>query len=192
MFKRENEMAGRCKLCYLKIPVENYHIGVCRDCAEKEAENIRKRIMISGVIGIILIVMMFFISNYAASNAYENIEQWDKRIYIHIAGGLYIPFHETTYAAIAFPSIYRQVITILVCFFAPFSSFVEFPSKRLAPGGVTYFYFGVALKRGAGDIIDTIISLMLMLVSGPFFFVYRLYKLRQINKYINTFERVGI
>ena len=194
MFKKKEKKAKRCKACYNILTDENKNIGVCGDCAGKEVKKIKRRIIISSIIGIIFIVAVFSALHHARVNT---IFSSDGNIAYVPVLKTYWAFNFPVYESITNLSLQKIFIIALKCFFLPFGSFVKidfFSPRHEAEKNIQNYEAQTAKSMSTqgynklDDIGLFLFSLFLLLISGPFFFVYRLYKLRQISAYIKTFE----
>ena len=181
----------KCKSCYTPLQGANIRIGICDKCAEKELAQIKKRLVISFALGFGLIAAVILFGNYVQSNvAYikdDGLEiamiplfVWDVRL------------NAMSVRQMLNPSAIGKFLLFAVCFFFPFTSYIKIELK-------TYRHQAEASlwKRGATrDIVNAtnttrsedaglfIAEVILSAISGPYFFVRRLYRFWQLSKYL--------
>ena len=180
----------KCKTCYSALSDENRRIGVCVDCAEKEAKKIKRRIIISSIAGLIFIVLAFSAIYYMRTNAYTSVDGSAVYIPIFMYG---LTFNVQSFIALVTFSLPELIITVLILFLLPFGSFVKwdfFSPRHEAENNIQNFEPQTAKsisEQGSNKLDDVgmfIFSFFILIISGPFFFVYRLYKLRQVSNYV--------
>ena len=188
MSEKDAKRAKRCNSCYLVLREENTHIGFCKECAVKAFAKMKKRILLSGLIGLNIIGLMFLATQYAGANAYMNVESWDQRIYVYIIGEFYLPLHEQTYEAIVNPSILGLMIVGFMGFCLPFASYVKVNIFSPSETARNIKYFGDQKGNEAEFFGNSVLSFLFLFISGPFFLIHRLWKLWQLSDYLKTID----
>ena len=191
MFKRLFKKSEKCKTCYSRLSAENIRYGFCPECAKKEVQKLKRRMIVSSIVGTALIVIVFIAIRQARTTAFvPESNRYDGSMFIPTFFG-HLAFNARVFDSITNLSLQNSILLGIFCFIIPFGSYVrlEFNSYRekaeidlyrLEPlsGGQSAGSTGPRLD-GVGLFVITII---LSILSGPFFFVYRLFKLRQLSR----------
>ncbi len=193
MFEKIFKKSDKCKICYKPLSPENINIGFCKECVPKEITKLKKRIKISTIIGVILIIIVFVAIYYAKSTAFvSNVNGYKGDIFIPIFFG-YVALNERAFNTITNLSLSMHILLATVCFLVPFASYINLGINTYRHEAETNLYdlepiTGSVLAGYGNHKVDEIgffvISIILSIVSGPFFFIYKLYKLRQLSNYI--------
>ena len=171
---------GNCRKCYAPIAGENISIGVCGRCAEKELQEIPKRIRKSLIGGVIMVAVVLLIGMYVRANAFESpLPEYQDAVLIPILGG------NMAISDRAFENI------LLLCFFLPSSSFITLQyntyrhqaETNIFKSGLVFRDVGTSVNQRMDDIGLFVISVLLSVISGPFFFVYRFVRMRKLKMY---------
>ena len=192
MFKNLFAKYEHCKTCFKQLYSENKRIGLCDNCAEKEKLKLKKRMIISSIFGIILVVIIALIPYYIyKANAVEG----EATAYTYY--GLFAYERNAIRAAFNNLSPSGFIKLGLIVFLLPFASYVSIDltsSRHQATLDLhstnQYYHYG---RGGAGGssqgmekAVSVLISIIISAVSGPFFFVYRLFKYRQISDHLKA------
>lgn len=183
----------RCKTCYDFLSAENTDLGFCKECAAKEIPKLKKRILISSIIGVILVILAFSAIYYARSNFIISDRRGSEGdVFIPTFLG-YLGLNIRAFNAMTNLSVAKRIFLGLVCFLAPFGSYIQLEIHSFRRKTETELYSSepisgnIAAKAGVEKIDDIslfIVSLILSALSGPFFFLYRPYKLVQLSNYL--------
>lgn len=186
MLKNPFKKGGKCKVCQKALSGANIRIGYCDECAEKEYGKLKKRILISTVIGIMLAALVFCIYYYICSTYFISDEYGYKGdIFIPVPFG-HLVFNAKSFNRIMNYTVPVQILLLFFCFCMPFSSLIQLEYKthrhqaELDLYKVDHLIGSMAARTNSQRMDDAgmfIISLLLSAVSGPYFFVYRLYML---------------
>ncbi len=182
----------RCKRCYDILTDDNKHLGLCDSCMEKEIVRLKRRIITSFVVSAVLITLVLLIHSYVNSvYYYEDTTQTNVVIPLFQGSMMLraVPFHE-----IFQPSPAGGFLFLVICFFLPFSAFVQFEYKTQRYKAEQKVYEMqdplvvrmVASSQGhrMDDVGLFIAAAVLSVFSGPYYFLYRFYRLRQLKDYI--------
>jgi len=188
MLKKREE----CRTCLKTLDGDNTKIGYCNECAAKEVQKLKKRIKTSFCVSILLMVLVTLLCHYVRSAAFVS----DTEGYV---GDMFIPvfslnlaMNARTFQNLFYPSRTAWFIFLAVCFFAPFSSFVQVDYNTYRRKAETNLFTrgvfnDVATGMGSTRSDDAglfIVSVLISALSGPYFFVYRLYKLKTLSAYL--------
>ena len=182
--------SDRCKTCRRRLSGELAHIGFCEECIVKEIVNIKKRLRISAMIGAVVTATVFAAIYYAKSNAFE----FEGDMFIAVPFG-HLIYNTRSFNSMTSLSVSAHILLALACFLAPFGSRVrlDFDTQRSKAEVDIYKSDPISGRMAAGssahrtDVAGMFIfEIMVSAVSGPFFFVYRIYKLRQLTNYSKT------
>ena len=182
---------GNCRKCYAPIAGENISIGVCGRCAEKELQEIPKRIRKSLIGGVIMVAVVLLIGMYVRANAFESpLPEYQDAVLIPILGGN-MAISDRAFENIFYPSELGRTIFLLLCFFLPSSSFITLQyntyrhqaETNIFKSGLVFRDVGTSVNQRMDDIGLFVISVLLSVISGPFFFVYRFVQMRKLKMY---------
>ena len=92
---------------------------------------------------------------------------------------------------IFYPSELGRTIFLLLCFFLPSSSFITLQyntyrhqaETNIFKSGLVFRDVGTSVNQRMDDIGLFVISVLLSVISGPFFFVYRFVRMRKLKMY---------
>ncbi|WP_250228621.1 hypothetical protein [Anaeropeptidivorans aminofermentans] len=183
----------RCKACYDFLSAETMYLGFCKKCAPKEISKLKKRIIISAVLGLFLTILAFYGIHYARLNYLISERSRDTVIIPTFFG--YWSMNIRAFTAMTTLSVQKTILLALGCFLAPFGAYVRLEINTHRPQAEAGLYdldlaAGNAAVRVGPQRIDDIslfiVSLILSALSGPFFFFYRPYKLRQLLSYMKS------
>lgn len=179
----------KCCSCYKPLSEEGKSIGLCRECTGKEIAKLKKRMVRSLAVSVLLVILIFVIQGYVHA-AY----------YMGDHGEVLVPtlfgtmmFNFKSFNRVFYPTMASGILFVAFCFFAPFSSFVHIEYNTFRHKAEQQLYktdpFGGQMVAGAGnqrtdDAGLFIASCLLSVVSGPFFFVQRVYKLKKLSDYV--------
>ena len=195
MFKNLFREPDRCKTCRSRLADENKQIGFCRECAEKEVLKIKKRMTVSTAAGVVLVITVFLMLNYAHAMAFiPDDSRYAGSVFIPTFFG-YLTFNMRAFEAMTRLSPFRNIFLGLICFFLPFASYVKLDFNSIRDKAEMDLYRLEPLSGGqsasaGGPRLDGVgmfvISVLLSIVSGPFFFAYKMFKFRQLSDYLKT------
>lgn len=189
--KKNTITEGNCRKCYAPIVGENISIGVCRRCAEKELQAIPKRIRKSLVGGVIMVAVVLLIGMYVRANAFESpFPEYQDAVLIPVLGGN-MAISDRAFENIFYPTEPGRTIFLLLCFFLPSSSFITLQyntyrhqaETNIFKSGLVFRDVGTSVNQRMDDIGLFVISVLLSVISGPFFFIYRFVRLRKLKMY---------
>lgn len=192
MLEKLFKKPDKCKNCQKPLSGENLRIGYCDECAGREIVKLKKRVLISGIAGVVLVVLVFAALHYARTNYYISEEYGYKGdVFVPVIFGN-LAFNLKSFNRITNLSTSGQILLGLFCFCVPFSSFVplEYQTYRHKAEDKLYqmdvFTINVAATSNNQRLDDVgffIMSLMISAVSGPYFLVYRVYQLLKLTNY---------
>lgn len=186
----KSQKSARCKRCQTELAGENIKVGFCDECAPKEIEKLKKRIIRSLIIGIALILLAVGIRIYCCSVSY--VGKYEEIIVPVL--GINLMFKESSFRNLFYPSTVRAIVILAICFFAPFGSWVqiEYNTYRHKAEQDLYKVDPFAGRMVAGsnnqrndEVGIFIFSVIVSALSGPYFFVYRLFKLKQLKNHLS-------
>ena len=195
MAKEKVKKARRCRACQLVLADKNKPIGVCDNCAETEVRKIKRRMVISSIVGIVFIILVFSAIHYARENAYIDVK--NGAAYVPVSNMLKLAFNLPFFEGVTNLSLPKIFVTALICFFMPFGSFVKidfFSPRHEAEKNIQIFDAQAAKSMSTqsyGKLDDVgmfLFSFFLLFISGPFFFIYRIYKIWQISGHIKALD----
>lgn len=180
-----------CPRCYNSMSADYAKIGVCDKCAEKELQAIPKRIVKSFVISILLVTAVLLLCQYCRTNAYISQDPKEQdNIFLPFLFGT-MRFRKAAFMNMIYPTKVGGTIFLLICFFAPFSSYIQIQyntyrhnaEKNLfSTGHIFHDLTGTnGIKMDDAGIF--IVSVLLSLLSGPFMFFYRFWRWRKLKRY---------
>lgn len=192
MLKKLFQKSARCKICRNSLTPENLHTGFCDKCGVKEMEKLRKRMLVSSIVGVILVGAVAAAFLYARAT-YFILDQYGYKgdIFIPTSFG-HFTFNARIFSKIMNLSVPARILTAAFCFCVPFSSFVKIEFKTYRDQAERNLYKADAIagnmaascnQQRTDEVGIFIMSAMISAVSGPYFFLYRLYKLCQLSKY---------
>jgi len=185
-----------CPRCYDSMSIDNAKIGVCDKCAEKELQAIPKRIKKSFVISILLVAAVLLLCQYCRTNAFMAADPKEQdNIFLPILFGT-VKFRKAAFLSMIYPSKIGGTVFLLICFFAPFSSFIQIQyntyrhtaEAKLFSGGLIFRDLTGTNATKMDDAGIFIVNVLLSLLSGPFMFVYRFWRWRQLKQYMANKE----
>ena len=153
-----------CRDCYKELTERGARLGVCRNCAGKEVKKLRKRLIVSFLVGAALVGSVLAFRNHICSVYYFQKPGGDVVIPLFFGNVL---MNDQFFFDMFYPSRTGGILFLAICFFAPFSSFIriDYPTFR---------------HQAELDMIF-LVSCILSAVSGPFLFVYRIYRLVRLS-----------
>ena len=186
----KSQKDARCKRCQIELVGESIKAGFCDACVLKEISELKKRIIQSSIIGIALMLIAVGIRNYCCSVGYVGRHE---EIIIPILG-LNLMFKESSFRKLFYPSTIRAMVILLICFLAPFGSWVQIEYNTYRHKAEQDLYkvdpfagrMAVDSNNQRNDDVGLFIfSVIFSALSGPYFFVYRLFKLKQLENYLS-------
>lgn len=187
--KNNKRKYTKCGSCYKPLSDESKSIGLCRECAVKEIAKLKKRMVRSLAVSVLLVILIFVIQGYVHA-AY----------YMGDHGEVLVPaffgtmmFNLKSFNRVFYPTMASGILFVAFCFFAPFTSFVNIEYTTYRHKAEQQLYktdpFGGMAAAGANkqrtdDAGLFIASLLVSVISGPFFFVQRVYKLWKLSNYV--------
>lgn len=179
----------RCRRCQAPLEGETLRIGFCDGCVEAETRKLKKRMQKSLAIGAALVIFLLAARQYACSVWYTG-EYGEAVIPVWCFA---LRLKQEWFETIMYPSALGGGLMLLYVFCLPFSSYVEFgyktyrhdAEKQLSTGDPRVY--GQVMHSSGQRMDDVgifIAATLLALVSGPFFFVYRLYQWRELSGYL--------
>ncbi|MBQ6835204.1 MAG: hypothetical protein IJO55_12430 [Lachnospiraceae bacterium] len=181
-----------CPRCYDSMGIDSAKIGVCDKCAEKELKAIPKRIVKSFVISILLVTAVLLLCQYCRTHAYVSADPKEQdNIFLPYLFGT-MRFRKAAFMNMIYPTKLGGAIFLLICFFAPFSSFIQIPyntyrhtaEAKLFSGGLIFRDLTGTNATKMDDAGIFIVNVLLSLLSGPFMFVYRFWRWRKLKREI--------
>lgn len=198
MLKNPFKKDGKCKVCQKPLSGGNVRIGYCDECAEKEYGKLKKRVLISTVIGIVLVVLVFCAYRYAGSTYFISDDYGYKGdIFIPVPFG-HLVFNAKSFNRIMNYSVPVRILFLFFCFCIPFSSLIQLEYKthrhqaELDLYKADHLSGSIAAGTNSQRMDDAglfIMSLLFSAVSGPYFFIYRFYMLIRLTDYKKTEKR---
>lgn len=188
MSKRE----VKCKSCYKPLEGDNVRIGLCDTCAANQIPKLKKRIKTSFFVSFVLLALVFLVRQYVRSAAYvSDTEGYVGDIFIPIFSGN-LAMNARMFQSLFYPSRTAWLIFLAICFFAPFSSFVQVDYNTYRRKAETNLFTSGVFNDVATGMSSTrsddaglfIVSVIVSALSGPFFFVYRFYKLKTLSDHL--------
>lgn len=191
MKREEKEIL--CKKCYTPLTGKFRTLGVCERCLPSELDKIRKRLVISAAAGLFLALLLAGVYVYALKTHYvSDMRGYEGDIFVPVFS-FHLAFNPRTFERMMNYSVGLKAFWEFFVFCIPFSSFVklEIKTKRHEMEQKLYEIGDLGAKLAASsnnqrmdDAGMFLMSLMVSAVSGPFFLVYRLYKLAQFSSYV--------
>lgn len=192
MLEKLFKKPDKCKCCQKPLSGENLRIGYCDECADREIDKLKKRVLISGIAGVVLVVLVFAAIYYARTNYYISEEYGYKGdVFVPVIFGK-LAFNLKSFNRITNLSTSGRILLGLFCFCVPFSSYVQLEYKTYRHKAESNLYkmdaFTANLAAGSNsqrmdDAGFFIMSLVVSAVSGPYFLVYRVYQLLKLTNY---------
>ena len=183
----------KCKKCFVPLGGEFIRLGYCETCIADEFTRLKKRIIRSALIGACLTAFLIAAYHYMQMNYFRSeMRGYEGDIFIPVFQG-FLALNANSFNRIMNCSILMKVWIVVFCFSLPFSSFVkiEYKTYRHKAEQELYqvgTYVGNMSASSNHQRMDDaglfIVSLLVSAVSGPFFLIYRLYKMLQIGRYI--------
>ncbi len=168
-------------------------LGFCERCAPVEQKKVKKRILISTIAGVVLVALVVWAFYYARDTHFVSEQTGYK-------GDIFIPtffghlaFNAKTFYRVMEYPIWIKSLILLFCFCIPSSAFVklEYQTHRhkaeqdlYKVGTYVANMTATSNNQRMDDAGMFIMSLIVSALSGPFFAVYRVYKLRVLQKYL--------
>ncbi len=179
----------RCRTCYVQLPAENEAIGVCNSCAEKEIIKLKKRIQISWIISILLVVSQIWLRMYVRAN-YVQVD--DSVVQIPTLIGPML-MNSTAFHGMFFPSMVGEVLFFVLCFFLPFSqlTFLSFSTtkdqavRKVFKLDPLTTYHAKNAQYNMDDAGMFVVALLLAVVAGPYWFVYRMRRVKKLEEHMD-------
>lgn len=187
---------AKCVSCYKPLPEEGRTIGLCGECATREIAKLKKRMKVSLAVSVVLLLIVFAVRFYVCTHYF--IGDYGEVIVPAFFGTMM--FNVKSFQRIFYPTFLSGTLFLAFCFFAPFSSFVNIEYNTYRHKAEQQLYktdpFGgmtvaSANKQRTDDAGLFIVSVMLSVISGPYFFVRRVYKLRQLSNYVRRLSESG-
>lgn len=191
--KKHVKSSDRCKICLSLLSAQNIPIGLCTECAAKEIKKLKNRIWLSTIFGAIFAIIFLTAVRYARTTYFvSDMAGYEGDVFLPFFYG-HFAFNARAFDKILNLSIPAQLLIAAICFFIPFSSYVSFGANtyrhkaeldiyKLEPISGNYISgFGSHRMEDVGLFM---VSILLSIVSGPFFYIYKLYKLRQLSHYV--------
>lgn len=178
-----------CRQCSAKLSGENLRLGFCDGCAEREVKKLQKRIRNASIGSVAILAVLLLLRHYACTASY--IGEYGELIVPIWAFALRLK--PESFYGIMYPSSISGFLIPILIVFAPFSSLVQIDYKthrhsaeqQLSGGDPLVYRYAIQSNQQRTDDVGLFIfSVCLAVVSGPFFFVYRLYKWRQLSGYL--------
>lgn len=179
----------KCGSCYKPLSDESKSIGLCRECAVKEIAKLKKRMVRSLAVSVLFVVLIFVIQGYVHATYYMGDHG---EVLVPTLFGTMM-FNLKSFNRVFYPSMASGILFVAFCFFAPFSSFVNIEYTTYRHKAEQQLYktdpFGGMAAAGANkqrtdDAGLFIASLLVSVISGPFFFARRLYNLKRLSDYV--------
>ena len=176
-----------CRDCYKELTERGARLGVCRNCAGKEVKKLRKRLIVSFLVGDALVGSVLAFRNHICSVYYFQKPGGDVVVPLFFGNVL---VNDQFFFDMFYPSRTGGILFLAICFFAPFSSFIriDYPTFRhqaeldmLKMEPFTAKYAASSNHQRQDDVGIFLVSCILSAVSGPFLFVYRIYRLVRLS-----------
>lgn len=184
-----------CKKCDESLEGEFQKLKYCQKCLPNELKKLRKRVIISSIAGIFIAAFVIWGYNYSLNHHFVSTETGYKGdIFVPTFWG-YLAFNAKTFTKIMNYSLGMKLFLVGFCFCIPFSSFVKLEYKTHRHTAEQQLYKIGSLEGSLAassnnqrmdDAGMFIMSLLISAVSGPFFFVYRFYKLFQFSRFTKS------
>lgn len=185
----------RCKKCNGLLEGEFQKLKYCPRCLPDEWKKLKRRVIVSSIAGIFIAALIIWGYYYARNHHFVSTETGYKGdIFVPTFWG-YLAFNAKTFTRVMNYSAGLKAFLVFFFFCTPFSSFVkiEYQTYRHKAEQELYRIGSFEGKLAASsnnqrmdDAGMFLMALFISAVSGPFFFVYRFYKLFQIAKFMKT------
>ena len=118
-----------CRDCYKELTERGARLGVCRNCAGKEVKKLRKRLIVSFLVGAALVGSVLAFRNHICSVYYFQKPGGDVVVPLFFGNVL---VNDQFFFDMFYPSRTGGILFLAICFFAPFSSFIriDYPTFR--------------------------------------------------------------
>ena len=110
-----------CRDCYKELTERGSRLGVCRNCAGKEVKKLRKRLIVSFLVGAALVGSVLAFRNHICSVYYFQKPGGDVVVPLFFGNVL---VNDQFFFDMFYPSRTGGILFLAICFFAPFSSFI--------------------------------------------------------------------
>jgi len=192
MFRKKT--SERCEYCRKFLSKNQISTGICPDCAEKVISGIWQSIKIRTVIGILFVTAVFILIHYMRINSFEYGTAPLNVMRVPVFWG-YLTYNVRTFNWIVNSSPVEQIHLALLCFLIPFAkrvrfgvgAFYTFSTKHMEKTHASdhpYFISATTARGGADRAGLLICELFLSAVSGPFFFIHRIYMINRLSAYV--------
>jgi len=199
MFRKKT--SERCAYCRKFLSPEQMSTGICLDCAQKAVAGIKQSIKIRVVIGMFLMAVLFVLIHYLRVNSFEYGTP-PLSVMRSPAFGGYLTYNVRTFNGLINTSLFRQILLGILFFLIPFAKRVRFgvgnyyalatnfnDTKERDKSHASDHPYVIAARsaRGGADRAGLLFcELFLSAISGPVFFVHRIYTLVKLSSYLNA------
>lgn len=121
-----------CRDCYKELTERGSRLGVCRNCAGKEVKKLRKRLIVSFLVGAALVGSVLAFRNHICSVYYFQKPGGDVVVPLFFGNVL---VNDQFFFDMFYPSRTGGILFLAICFFAPFSSFIRIDYPNIPPSG---------------------------------------------------------
>jgi len=186
----------RCFLCRRFLSDTQKQTGFCADCALLEIKKMKRRIRVSAIIGAALVAMVFSAVYYARVTSFE----LDGNIFVPVFFG-YLSYNSHAFSALIYPEPLYSLLFALLCFFAPFADRVNLQYETHRNQAELDLYkseplTGRMVASSGTHRMDSagvfMVEILLSIISGPLFFVYRPIKILQLSNYVKKYNTPSI
>lgn len=179
----------KCRSCYIQLPESNQAIGVCDTCAEKECRELKKRMKKSCVLGILLLLFQICLRSYVRRH-YVDVDGLTVAIQTLMGP---VRLSSRAFYEMFFPSQYGEILFLAFCFFLPFSQLTYISLSPVKDRAIRKLQSQDALvahrinRTSAYNYDDLgifVLAVLLAVVAGPFWFVYRVLRIRRLERHL--------
>lgn len=196
MSKKLFKKTEKCKVCQADISQTYERVDLCVNCAKKEIHTLAHRIKRSCIFGLIFVMVVFLSIFYARTTYFvSDLSKYKEAVFVPLFSDFYFTFNQKTFYSMLNMSTNKQVLLYALCFLIPFGKYFNLRNNT--------FRFAQEAKasqldnRTSSIIVGSshlllediglfIVSVLISALSGPFFFVYRPYKMWRLSTYVQN------
>ena len=183
-----------CKNCNEILSENDQKLGFCQKCLPESYQKLKRRILLSAVSGILLAAALVGIYFYVRETAYvSDVYGYEGDIFVPVFWG-HLAFNARAFHRIMNYPAGINALILLFFFCIPFSSYVkiEYKTHRHSAEQELYQIGGFSGRMAAetnqqrmDDVGLFIASVLISSISGPFFLLYRFFRLKQFSDHLS-------
>ena len=208
--RRQKIPSDRCETCRKFLTSAEKDMGYCKSCAAKEIKLIQKSIGLRFLCCMLLIALVFFVSYYVRNSAVEG-ELVFSDVYARVIveerasvnmliplpfSGAVLAINRHAFRAMFEPAPQTELLRAVLIASGSFGGRFKLKSdkyrSRIAEAQVQAATVERSFTMGSPHSQEStgllLIEIFLTVISGPFFFVYRPYRIIKLRAYIKETE----